>query len=90
MTLESALRVTEILLGCALLQQSLEHGLGPRDEQRIALPRALLCVALALGLQPLLVEGLLLGLSALTLRRFDGPYNGGSDRIVDAIVAVLA
>ena len=43
MTLESALRVTEILLGCALLQQSLEHGLGPRDEQRIALPRALLC-----------------------------------------------
>ena len=81
MTLESALLVTEILLGCALLQQSLEHCVGPRDEQRVAVPRALLCVALALGFQPLLVECLLLGLSALTLRRFDGPYNGGSDRM---------
>ena len=81
MTLESALRMTEILLGCALLQQSLEHCVGPRDEQRVAVPRALLCVALALGFLPLLVECLLLGFSALTLRRFDGPYNGGSDRM---------
>ena len=81
MTLDSALRLTEVLLGCALLQQSLEHCAGPRNEQRIALLRALLCVALALGFQPLLVEGLLLALSALALRRFDGPYNGGSDRM---------
>jgi hypothetical protein len=81
MNFGEALRLTELLGGCALLQQSLEHCVGPPAERGLFAVRALLAVALALGLFPGPVAVLLLGLGALSLRRFDGPYNGGADRM---------
>jgi len=81
MIFSEALRLTELLGGCALLQQSLEHCAGPSAERRLFAVRALLAIALAAGLFPGPVAVLLLALGALCLRRFDGPYNGGADRM---------
>lgn len=87
MTLESAGRLTEALLALALLQQSLEHVRASRAEQALFLTRASLCglvlVATAFNWPSVSLIGLvgLAGLSLLILKRFQGPYNGGSDRM---------
>lgn len=80
MTLEAAIRASEILLALAFLQQSAEHIFGRRG-RRLFLPRAVLSTGLLCGI---ISPWLLLGLSAhsiLILHRFQGPYNGGSDRM---------
>lgn len=79
MTLELAVRFTEILLGLALFQQSLEFVHASGVERRLALVRAPLSVLLMLGVFPLVVCGLLVVTSFLLIKRFQGPYNGGSD-----------
>lgn len=81
MSFEAAQRLTEILLAIALLQQSLEHLCGTRSERRLFAPRAVLCMLLLFGVQSAwVVAGLaILGLPVLV--RFQGPYNGGSDRM---------
>lgn len=81
MTLDTALRLTEVLLALAFIQQSLEHLRGAGGERlpfaaRIAL--GVLVVADIAAPWPLL--GLAL-LSLSILHRFQGPYNGGSDRM---------
>ena len=81
MTFEIAHRVTEILLALAFLQQSAEHIFGTRDTRQLHTTRAVLSIALLLGLQS---HWILLGLSAhslIVLHRNNGPYNGGSDRM---------
>lgn len=81
MTLELAVRWSEGLLALALAQQSLEHLPAPASERWLFVGRLGLALALLIGFQPAWVEGLLLILSAAILYRFDGPYNGGSDRM---------
>ena len=81
MSLEVALRLIEGLLGCALIQQSLEHCARPAPERPLYALRLGLALALATGVHPALASGGLLGIGLLLLRRFDGPYNGGSDRM---------
>lgn len=81
MSLDAAIRLAEILLALAFIQQSLEHLRSPRDERILFAPRIVLCVCVALGLS---TSFALLGLAILSLfilRRFDGPYNGGADRM---------
>ena len=81
MTFEMALRLTEMSLGWASVQQSAEHLVGPRREQVV--------FGLRLGFGALLVVGVwvpfvllaLLALGVAALHLFDGPYNGGSDRM---------
>ncbi len=51
MTLDHAIRLTEILLGLAFLQQSLEHLQAPKGERRLFLPRMILSILLILGFQ---------------------------------------
>lgn len=81
MSLDLALRVTEVLLAIAFLQQSAEHIVHSKTERLIFLPRAALSLLLLLGyLSPWVLLALSLH-SILILRRFDGPYNGGSDRM---------
>jgi hypothetical protein len=81
MTLQAAARLTEVLLALAFLQQGFEHLRGFRDERRLFLARAGLCLLLILGVaSPWPLVGLA-GLSLLILHRFQGPYNGGSDRM---------
>lgn len=77
-----ALRLTEILLALALIQQSAEHVSGPRDERWLFLPRLALAIGLLAGLSPPLVLGALWLHGLLILRRFDGVYNGGSDKMI--------
>lgn len=81
MSFETALRLTEILLAWALVQSSVEH-LVRASEQWLFVPRLVLALLLALGVAPGLASAGLLAHALLVLRRFDGPYNGGSDRMV--------
>ncbi len=81
MSLAAAARLTEILLALALIQQSLEHLRGFRGERMLFLMRIALCVLVLVGVAaPWPLVGLA-GLSLLILNRFQGPYNGGSDRM---------
>lgn len=89
MTLDAVLHLTELLLGFALLQQSLEHVASACDEWWLFAPRACLSVLLMLGVAPAWTSSALLGLGLLILRRFDGPYNGGSDRMSLLILICL-
>ncbi len=81
LTLDAAVRLTEILLALALIQQSAEHLRRFADERLLFGTRIVLCAAVVAGIAspwPLVALALL---SLLILRRFQGPYNGGSDRM---------
>lgn len=81
MSLDLAIHLTQTLLALALLQQSLEHLRGLREERALFGARAVLCGLVAVGVAaPWPLVGLA-GLSLLILHRFQGPYNGGSDRM---------
>lgn len=81
MDLQAAARLTEILLALALIQQSLEHLTRFRNEQALFGARIALCLLVLAGIAaPWPLVGLA-GLSVLILYRFEGPYNGGSDRM---------
>jgi hypothetical protein len=89
MSYAEAVRLTEILLGLAFVQQSLEHLAGPRDERVLHLPRLALAAVLVAGWHSGVVALLLLVLGLLLLRRFDGPYNGGADRMGLLVLSCL-
>ncbi len=81
MTLEVAIRLTEILLALALLQQSAEHIVWSPDERWLFLLRGVFSLLLLAGV---LSQWVLIALSVhsvFVLLRFRGPYNGGSDRM---------
>jgi hypothetical protein len=81
MTLDAATRLTEILLALALIQQGIEHLRRFRDERVLFAARIVLCVLVIAGVGgPWPLAGLAL-LSLVILHRFQGPYNGGSDRM---------
>ena len=81
MTLDAAIRLTELCLGLALLQQSLEHLRGPQKDRVVFTIRIAFATLLAAGVQAALALAGLAALSLLILRRFQGPYNGGADRM---------
>lgn len=89
MNLDDALRLTEILMGLAFIQQSIEHLRGPLNERRIFIPRLLLSALLVLGVAQTLVCLALVVLGLCMLQRFQGPYNGGSDRMSLLILCCL-
>jgi hypothetical protein len=79
--IETYIRWTELLIGIAFAQQSIEHLTGTRSERAIYLPRLLLALLLIPGWQVEWISALLLLFGFLILNRFQGPYNGGSDRL---------
>lgn len=89
MTFLDALRLTEILLGFALALQSLEHLTGPARERLIFLPRLVLAVLLIAGFHTAWVLAGLLVLAVVALHAFQGPYNGGADRMSLLILLCL-
>ncbi|MCT4559521.1 MAG: HTTM domain-containing protein [Pelagimonas sp.] len=89
MMLDPIIRVTELMLGLAMLQQSLEHLTEPRDRW-LFLPRLGLCLLLVLGWHSGYVIWALMGVALIQLHRFDGPYNGGSDKMTFLILACLS
>ncbi|MBI1275526.1 HTTM domain-containing protein [bacterium] len=88
MNLDAAMRMTEILLALAFLQQSAEHFASIR-ERRLFLPRLLLSALLLAGVQTPWVLIALVAHALAVLRRFQGPYNGGSDRMSLLILCCL-
>jgi len=90
MSLDAAIRMTEILLALAFLQQSIEHFHAPRNEQRLFVPRFILSILLLLGFQTQWVCLALVILGLFILKRFQGPYNGGSDRMSLLILCCLS
>ena len=90
MSLDDAVRFTEILLALAFLQQSIEHIDAPGDERRLFLPRIFLIILLLLGFQTPWVCLALVILGLFILKRFQGPYNGGSDRMSLLILCCLS
>lgn len=81
MTLDTAIRLTEVLLGFAFIQQSIEHIKSFKNEQRLFIIRILLAALLIIGFQSIWVVSLLLVLGLCILLKFEGPYNGGADRM---------
>lgn len=81
MTLDAAIRLTEVLLALAFIQQGVEHLRRFRDERVLFMARTALCALVILGIgRPWPLVGMAL-LSLATLHRFQGPFNGGSDRM---------
>lgn len=89
MNFDDALRLTEILLGFAFAQQSIEHFNDFALERYLFIPRWLLAVLLIVGVQTAWVLLLLVFIGLIMLHRFQGPYNGGSDRMSLLILCCL-
>lgn len=79
MSFELAVRIAEMLLAFAYMQQSIEFIRGLQPEKTIGVIRLILSILLLLGIAPLWVEAGLLIVACLLLYRFQGPYCGGSD-----------
>ena len=81
MTLDFAIRLTEIGLGLAYIQRSLEHLSAGAGEPMLYAPRLVFCAGLVAGVAPGWMALVLLVNGVALLRRFGGPYNGGSTRM---------
>lgn len=89
MSFEQAIHLTEILLAISLIQQSLEHLNSASDERRLFIPQILFSILLLVGISTKWVLLVLLFISFLILYRFQGPYNGGCDRMTLLILCCL-
>jgi len=81
MNIDLAIRLTEIMLGFAFVQQSLEHLTRYSDERLLFFIKLLLAISLTIGFNSDWITLILIILSVAILYRFDGPYNGGADRM---------
>lgn len=89
MSLEFAIRLTEIFMGFAFIQQSLEHLTLFKHERRLFLLRIIFSLLLIVGFYTPWITLLLLLLSLFILQLFQGPYNGGADRMGLLILSCL-
>ncbi len=89
MSLDYAIRLTEMLMGFAFAQQCIEHFKSQASERNLFIVRLLLAIMLIIGFQTRWVAALLLLLGLAILRRFQGPYNGGADRMSLLILCCL-
>ena len=89
MTFELAVRLTEILLGLAFIQQSAEHVFGLKRDRLLFGIRLVLSVLLVAGVFAPWLCLALLAHAFFVLQRFQGPFNGGSDRMSLLILVCL-
>lgn len=87
MSYDLALRLIEIGIGLALIQRGVEH-LG--RETWVFAPQIALAVLLVAGVQTGLVVPVLWLLGVVQLARFNGPVNGGSDKMAMLILFCLS
>ncbi len=92
MSFEFTLRLMEVMLGLAIAQQSLEHIIPDHLNalhRMIFVLRLALALALAAGFgAPWAIYGLWV-VALWMLHRFQGPYNGGSDKMTLLILSCL-
>lgn len=81
MNMEYAVRWTEILMGFAFAQQSLEHIASKAGGNYLFILRLVLSLLLMTGMHTAWVLILLFIVALVSLQRFQGPYNGGADRM---------
>lgn len=81
MSFETALRASEVLLALAFIQQSAEHIATTSKDRALFVARVLSAVLLLTGIQSLAALLALALISLVMLDRFQGPYNGGSDKM---------
>jgi Vitamin K-dependent gamma-carboxylase len=89
MTLELAVRIAETILAFAIIQQSLEFIRGQSPEKLLAWIRLILASFLLVGFLPVWMESGLLLIAILLIKRFQGPYNGGSDTMTLLVLLCL-
>lgn len=78
-----------LMVGLAIGQQTLEY-LADRSLRALLTPRLILCGMLVFDLYPALATWGLFAYGIVLLHRFDGPYNGGSDKMSMLIVTCLS
>lgn len=81
MNFSEALRATEILLAVAFCLQSLEHLRGFKYERYLFSARLLFSLLLLFAVYTSWMLLALFVIALLQLQRFQGPYNGGADRM---------
>ncbi len=89
MNFEFAIRLTEIMMGIAFVQQSAEHLRIFTHERIIFFIRLILAILLIIGYETTWVLLALLLIGLIILYIFDGPYNGGADRMGMLILICL-
>ena len=89
MPLETAIQLTEILLAIAFIQNSLEHLHSCKDAKLLFYLRIIFSFFLIFDFWVRWVNFALVILAVLILKRFQGPYNGGSDRMSYLILCCL-
>lgn len=89
MSMELAQRLSEALLGWALLQASAEHLVTHVRLRALYGLRALAGLALIAGVAPALALWLAWIATAFHLRLHHGPYNGGADKMAVLILTCL-
>lgn len=87
MSFELALRLTEIGVALALIQRGAEHL--AKGEWRLFAPQVALSLLLLGSLAPGVATIGLWALGLAQLHRFQGPYNGGSDKMALLILSCL-
>jgi len=88
LTAAQAMGWMQVLLSFAIAQQSLEHL--ARGDRMIFVPRLILCVVMGLGVGGAWPVWGLWGISLAMLWRYQGPYNGGSDKMTMLILSCLS
>lgn len=89
MLLEQAVRISEMILAFALIVQSVEYIRGLQPEKYLGAISLVLSLLLLVGFYPAIVEAGLLVVAVILLRRFQGPYNGGSDAMTVLVLLCL-
>lgn len=89
MLMEQAVRISEIILALAYIQQSVEYLRGLQPEKTLGFIRLILAALLLIGFHPIAVETGLLVIAVMLLRCFQGPYNGGSDAMSILVLLCL-
>ena len=88
-SLEQAVRLSEIILAFNIAQQSLEYMRGLSPEKHWGVVNLILALLVLAGYQTVYVEAGLLLTAAILLRRFQGPYNGGADAMTSLVLLCL-
>ena len=90
MTLDDAIRLTEIIVAFAFALQSAEYCYSIPNERRLFFTRLILSLMLLTGIASEWICLGLLAISVIMLHRFQGPYNGGSDRMGILLIVSLS
>ncbi|MEM5470039.1 HTTM domain-containing protein [Celeribacter marinus] len=89
LSLSETVRLTEVLLSLAVIQQSAEHMTRAGMERLIFGIRVLIALALLFGGNAGASIAGLFAVELVMLHRFQGPYNGGSSKMTLLIIACL-